>query len=104
MARFALCLLVCLLFLPNPSSASDRPQHSAIRGPLVVSERWPSITDLRTWTQDVMRIEGLENASENAQGKAFFRWLRLFLTHGDRGDDPGLRGTLRQGALRYRRS
>ncbi len=25
-----------------------------------------------------MRIEGLENASENAQGKAFFRWLRLF--------------------------
>jgi hypothetical protein len=50
----------------------------AIRGPLVVSERWPECTNLRTWTRDVMRLEGLESASEMAQGKAFFHWLRLF--------------------------
>lgn len=54
-------------------AAEDR-----IRGPLVVSERWPECTDLATWTHDVMRLEGLENANETAQGKAFFRWLRLF--------------------------
>jgi hypothetical protein len=52
--------------------------EDAVRGPLVVSERWPECTNLRTWTRDVMRLEGLESASEIAQGKAFFRWLRLF--------------------------
>ncbi len=49
-----------------------------VSGPLVVSERWPQSTDLVTWTRDIMRLEGLEKASETAQGKAFFRWLRLF--------------------------
>jgi len=49
-----------------------------ISGPLVVSDCWPECTTLETWTRDVMRIEGLKNASETAQGKAFFRWLRLF--------------------------
>lgn len=49
-----------------------------LRGPLVVSERWPQCTDLTSWTRDVMRLEHLENAPETAQAKAFFRWLRLF--------------------------
>lgn len=49
-----------------------------ISGPLVVSERWPECTNLVAWTRDVMRLEGLEHSSETAQGKAFFRWLRLF--------------------------
>jgi hypothetical protein len=49
-----------------------------VSGPLVTSDRWPRATDLVTWTRDVMRIEGLENAKETAQGKAFFEWLRLF--------------------------
>lgn len=53
-------------------------EPDAIRGPLVVSERWPDCTSLDTWTRDVMRLEGVEHASETAQGKAFFRWLRLF--------------------------
>jgi hypothetical protein len=44
----------------------------------VISERWPQATDLVSWTNDVMRISGVENASETAQGKAFFEWLRLF--------------------------
>ncbi|MFN7938689.1 MAG: hypothetical protein U0R19_35495 [Bryobacteraceae bacterium] len=49
-----------------------------VSGPLVVNERWPQCSDLAGWTRDVMRIEGVEKASETAQGKAFFRWLRLF--------------------------
>lgn len=49
-----------------------------VSGPLVVSDRWPQCTDLATWTRDVMRMERLEHASETAQAKAFFRWLRLF--------------------------
>ena len=49
-----------------------------VSGPLVTSDRWPRATDLVTWTRDVMRIEGLEDAKETAQGKAFFEWLRLF--------------------------
>lgn len=55
--------------------AGDR---GVVSGPLVTSDRWPRATDLVTWTRDVMRIEGLENAPETAQGKAFFEWLRLF--------------------------
>lgn len=51
---------------------------AAPSGPLVSNERWPRATDLVSWTKDVMRIEGLENATETAQGKAFFRWLRLY--------------------------
>lgn len=49
-----------------------------VRGPLVVNDRWPQCTDLNSWTRDVMRIEGLTQASDTAQAKAFFRWLRLF--------------------------
>ena len=51
---------------------------SVVSGPLVVSERWPECTDLVSWTRDVMRLEDLQHASETMQGKAFFRWLRLF--------------------------
>lgn len=47
-------------------------------GPLATSERWPRATTLEEWTRDVMRLEGLENAPETAQGKAFFEWLRLY--------------------------
>ncbi|MBL8228150.1 MAG: hypothetical protein JNL98_06720 [Bryobacterales bacterium] len=67
--RFVLLSVVLTLCAP----AADR-----VRGPLVVSDRWPQSTDLGSWTRDVMRLEGLEQATETAQGKAFFRWLRLF--------------------------
>jgi hypothetical protein len=53
-------------------------QERAPSGPLVVSEQWPRATTLEEWTRDIMRIEGLENASDTAQGKAFFEWLRLY--------------------------
>lgn len=62
-----------LLLISSAAAGQD-----SIRGPLVVSERWPQPTDLVTWTRDVMRLEGLEHATETAQAKAFFCWLRLF--------------------------
>ncbi len=49
-----------------------------VSGPLVSTDRWPRATNLVEWTQDVMRLEGVEQASETTRGKAFFRWLRLF--------------------------
>ncbi len=67
-----------------PTAFGDRPTEQtleAIRGlsgPLVVSDAWPECTDLATWTHDIMRLEGVEDASETEQAKVFFRWLRLF--------------------------
>lgn len=52
--------------------------YGQVSGPLVSSDQWPRATNLVEWTRDVMRIEGLEKASETAQGRAFFEWLRLF--------------------------
>jgi len=81
MARAA-CSLFPLIFLTAAlSTAADQKLSNpspAPSGPLVVSERWPQATDLASWTRDVMRLEGLENAPETAQARAFFEWLRLF--------------------------
>lgn len=66
--------LAGLMFTMQLMSASPEP----VTGPLVSCDRWPRATDLVTWTSDVMRIGGVENASETAQGKTFFEWLRLF--------------------------
>jgi hypothetical protein len=74
-------LLILGLFfvsLTPISSMAASGQPAAPSGPLVISERWPQATDLVSWTRDVMRLEHLENASETAQAKAFFEWLRLF--------------------------
>jgi len=80
-------LLATMLSLATASVAAaelpstERP--SAIlpatpSGALVSNQRWPRTTTLKTWAGDVMRIEGLENATETAQAKAFFTWLRLY--------------------------
>jgi hypothetical protein len=68
-------LLLLWMVLGGVSWAKE---FRGISGPLVVSENWPECTSLKTWMQDVMRLERLENAPETAQGKAFFQWLRLF--------------------------
>jgi len=69
------CLLTAALLAAGCLAAAE---HRTVSGPLAVSERWPQATDLVTWTKDVMRLAGVEKASETAQGKAFFEWLRLF--------------------------
>lgn len=66
--------LAAMLF----SAAAAAGAEPVVSGALVVSERWPQATDLRTWVRDILRLEGLENASETAQGKAFFEWVRLY--------------------------
>ncbi len=68
-----LFLFLAALFLSGSARAAG-----VVSGPLVVSDRWPECTNLSTWVNDVMRLEGFENASETAQGKVLFRWLRLF--------------------------
>jgi hypothetical protein len=68
----ALLLVGCSVF---PALAQSR---GGVSGPLVTTERWPRTTNLAEWTRDVMRLEGVEQASETERGKAFFRWLRLF--------------------------
>jgi len=67
-------ILLHVLSLPILAAAASGP----VKGPLVVSDRWPECTKLTTWVQDVMRLERVENASETTQGKVLFRWLRLF--------------------------
>ncbi|MDZ7640224.1 MAG: hypothetical protein U5J83_18550 [Bryobacterales bacterium] len=47
-------------------------------GALLSNRAWPRPSTLREWTADIMRIEGLEKATETAQAKAFFTWNRLF--------------------------
>ncbi len=47
-------------------------------GALLSNRAWPRATNVRQWTEDVMRIEGLEKATDTAQAKAFFVWNRLF--------------------------
>ena len=72
--RSSLCLPLIVVF----SSCLFATEPVFVSGPLVVSENWPESTDLVSWTRDVMRLENVENASETAQAKAFFKWLRLF--------------------------
>lgn len=70
-------LLSAVLLASTAGLPAENPPD-APSGPLVISERWPQSTDLVAWTRDVMRLEHVENASETAQAKAFFEWLRLF--------------------------
>ena len=49
-----------------------------LRGPLLTNDAWPRATTIEEWTADVMRIEGVEQASETEQAKALFQWARLF--------------------------
>ena len=77
MNRFLIALL-SFVFLASTSGLSAENQPEAPSGPLVISERWPQATDLVSWTRDVIRLEHLEHASETAQAKVFFEWLRLF--------------------------
>ncbi len=74
--RLSIALLFCLLL--TTAGIMRGAGSGTISGTLVSNEQWPRSTDLVTWTTDVMRIEGLEHASETAQGKKFFEWLRLF--------------------------
>ena len=74
---FSIAFLSFILCLESPSA--PMPAQPAVpSGPLVVSERWPECTNLQSWMRDLMRLEGVEKASETAQAKVFFRWLRLF--------------------------
>lgn len=68
-------LCVLLVLLAGGAAAAD---SQTVRGPLAVNRQWPEPTTLAGWTRDVMRIAGVENASETRQAQVFFQWLRLY--------------------------
>lgn len=63
-------LLLALVLTPGWGQTAN--------GVVLSNDAWPRATTLKEWTGDVMRIAGVERASETAQGRAFFEWLRLF--------------------------
>ncbi|MCC6263452.1 MAG: hypothetical protein IT169_07745 [Bryobacterales bacterium] len=72
--RFAFTVLMGLMMaMPAISAEPGAPQ-----GALLSNRAWPRATNVRQWTEDVMRIEGLEKATDTAQAKSFFVWNRLF--------------------------
>lgn len=73
----ALCA-IAPLFAAEIPAAGAAAGANAPRGALVSNEAWPRATNVRQWTQDVMRIEGVEKATDTAQAKVFFVWNRLF--------------------------
>jgi hypothetical protein len=77
-STFSSTFISCLLLAFVLCRSLFAIERQVVSGPLVVSESWPESTDLISWTRDVMRLEKVENASETAQAKAFFKWLRLF--------------------------
>ncbi len=71
-----LLLLVFLVVVTVTSSFAAEP--GAPEGALLSNRAWPRPTNPRQWTEDVMRIEGVEKATDTAQAKAFFVWNRIF--------------------------
>jgi hypothetical protein len=52
--------------------------HAQIRGPLVVADRWPECTSLKSWADDIWRLDGVTSGSERQKAVSLFKWLRLF--------------------------
>ncbi|MFH1706829.1 MAG: hypothetical protein ABIF71_02805 [Planctomycetota bacterium] len=69
---FTFLSLAVLIFVCAKAPAGE------ISGPLVVSDAWPQATDFVNWTNDVIRIEGKESASERDQALTIYQWVRLF--------------------------
>ncbi len=67
-------LLLFLAFLLPYSHVA----RAEVRGPLVVSDRWPECTDMLTWLKDIYRLENVEKASQRDRAIVFHNWLRLF--------------------------
>ncbi|MFC1582209.1 hypothetical protein ACFL4W_01595, partial [Planctomycetota bacterium] len=59
-----------------------------ISGPLVVSDAWPQCTDLKTWADDVIRIEGKGAASDRDKAITLYYWTRLFAMGPRNGAEP----------------
>lgn len=74
MRQTAKILFLCILGILLTFSLSS----AQLRGPLVVSERWPECTDLFTWSRDIFRLDGVTDSSERDRAISFFNWLRLY--------------------------
>jgi len=52
--------------------------RAEVRGPLVVSDRWPETSDGMVWMNDVFRLDGVTNGTQRDKAVSFFNWIRLF--------------------------
>ncbi len=52
--------------------------NAQIRGPLVVADRWPECTSLKTWSDNIWRLDGVTDGTEKQKAVSLFKWLRLF--------------------------
>jgi len=74
MKQTAKILFLCIFGILYTFSLSS----AQLKGPLVVSDRWPECTDLFTWSRDIFRLDGVSNSSERDRAISFFNWLRLY--------------------------
>ncbi|MFH1377903.1 MAG: fibronectin type III domain-containing protein [Planctomycetota bacterium] len=58
-----------------------------INGPMVTSDTWPRSTTMKDWADDVLRIEGLQAATDRAKALKLYEWNRLFLMGGVEGHE-----------------
>ena len=70
--RLSAALLFLLVFVVNGALVAQ------IRGPLVVSDKWPECTDLLTWAHDVFRLEGSGKRHGDRQGESAFYLVASF--------------------------
>lgn len=59
-----------------------------VTGPLVVSDNWPQCTDIKTWADDVLRIEGKTSATDREKALTLYYWTRLFVMSPKNGNEP----------------
>jgi len=74
MKQTAKILFLCILGILLTFSLSS----AQLKGPLMVSDRWPECTDLFTWSRDIFRLDGVTDSSERDRAISFFNWLRLY--------------------------
>ncbi|MBI5544725.1 MAG: hypothetical protein HY901_12610, partial [Deltaproteobacteria bacterium] len=83
MKRSIFAVAVALSFAVSPKAWAGR-----ISGPMVVSDSWPQATDVESWAKDVLRLEGLTDASDREKAIALYYWMRLFVMSPSAGTEP----------------
>ena len=86
MKRFAaVVLLIPILFIFTTNRQVFAGQ---ISGPMLVSDNWPQCTDVKTWADDVLRIEGKTAATDREKALTLYQWTRLFVMGPKNGTEP----------------
>ncbi len=80
--KLRLCILIAFCAIMAAFAAEPAvpgvTAEAAPQGALLSNRAWPRATNVRQWTEDVMRIGEVEKANDTAQAKVFYVWNRLF--------------------------